>query len=225
MGAVDGPGLRCVVFMQGCPLRCAYCHNPETWPLEGGEEIELEDLLSKIERFRSYIQKSGGVTVSGGEPLMQWQLVSELFRRLQAMGIHTALDTSGVGSLDGAREVLQYTDLVICDLKFCNEHDFQTYCQGNLCQVYDFLALTAKQNVPLWLRQVIVPGLNDTRESIAKLKEQANQYPNLEKLDLLPFRTLCETKYQELGLAFPLKGTKDCSQDTIRMLEEQLRND
>lgn len=225
MGAVDGPGLRCVVFMQGCPLRCAYCHNPETWPTEGGEEIELEDLLSKIGRFRSYIQKSGGVTVSGGEPLVQWQFVSKLFQRLQGMGIHTALDTSGVGNLDGAREVLQYTDLVICDLKFCNENDFRTHCKGNLRQVYDFLALTKELNIPLWLRQVIVPGLNDTKDSIRKLKEQAKQYPNLEKIELLPFRTLCEPKYEELGLAFPLKGTKDCPQDIIRLLEEQLRND
>lgn len=225
MGAVDGPGLRCVVFMQGCPLRCTYCHNPETWPIEGGEEIELEELLSKIERFRSYIQKSGGVTVSGGEPLLQWQFVSELFQRLQGMGIHTALDTSGVGNLDEAEKVLQYTDLVICDLKFCNENDFQTHCHGNLRQVHDFLALTVRRNVALWIRQVIVPGLNDTREHISKLKEQAKQYPNLEKIELLPFRTLCEPKYEELGIIFPLKGTKDCPQDTIRSLEEQLKNE
>ena len=219
MGAVDGPGLRCVIFLQGCPLRCAYCHNPETWPMDGGEEMSLEEVLLKIERCRPYIQQGGGVTVSGGEPLMQWEFVAKLFEKLQEMGLHTALDTSGIGSLQGAAKVLQYTNLVICDLKFCNNSDFQTYCQGNLQKVYDFLDLTSENGISLWIRQVIVPGLNDTKESILQLKSQANKYSNLEKIELLPFRTLCESKYEELGIPFPLSGTKDCSQDTIRVLE------
>lgn len=222
MGAVDGPGLRCVVFLQGCPLRCAYCHNPETWPMEGGEEMDLSDLLAKIERLRPYFQQGGGVTVSGGEPLLQWEFVAELFSHLQDRGIHTALDTSGVGSLPGASEVLPYTNLVICDLKFCNEQDFRKHCHGDLRQVYDFLALTAERSVPLWIRQVIVPGLNDTKESILSLKEQARQYPNLEQIELLPFRTLCATKYEALGIPFPLQETKDCTEETIRRLEALL---
>lgn len=222
MGAVDGPGLRCVVFLQGCPLRCAYCHNPETWPIEGGEEMDLADLLTKIERLRPYLQQGGGVTVSGGEPLLQWEFVAELFSNLQDRGIHTGLDTSGVGSLQGASEVLQHTNLVICDLKFCNEQDFRKQCHGDLRQVYDFLALTAERGVPLWIRQVIVPGLNDTKESILSLKEQARQYPNLEQIELLPFRTLCATKYEALGIPFPLQGTRDCSEETIHRLEAWL---
>lgn len=222
MGAVDGPGLRCVVFLQGCPLRCAYCHNPETWPIEGGEEMELEALLTKIERLRPYLQQGGGVSVSGGEPLLQWEFVAELFAKLQDMGIHTALDTSGVGSLQGASEVLQYTNLVLCDLKFCNEQQFRTYCRGDLRQVYDFLHLTAQRGIPLWIRQVIVPGLNDNKESILSLKEQAKRYSNLEQIELLPFRTLCTAKYEELGIPFPLQGTEDCTAETIRRLDAYL---
>lgn len=222
MGAVDGPGLRCVVFLQGCPLRCAYCHNPETWALQGGSEITVAELLAKIERYRPYIQKDGGVTVSGGEPLLQWQFVEELFQKLQEKGYHTALDTSGIGDLQGAAKVLRYTDLVIADLKYTDEANFQTYCQGDLQRVYDFLALTSQQQVPLWIRQVIVPGINDTKESILELKKVAAQYPNLVNLELLPFRKLCESKYEELGIPFKLKNTPECSAETLNTLQQCL---
>lgn len=222
MGAVDGPGLRCVVFMQGCPLRCAYCHNPETWTLDGGTEITVEELMGKIERFRPFILKDGGVTVSGGEPLLQWQFVAELFRQLKAKGYHTALDTSGFGDLEGAKQVLTYTDLVISDLKFTDPEQFKSYCQGNFQQVYYFLALTEKLKIPLWIRQVIVPGINDTKESVTALKETASRFTNLEKIELLPFRKLCESKYDELGLSFPLKDTPELSQDCLSELQQSL---
>jgi pyruvate formate lyase activating enzyme len=222
MGAVDGPGLRSVIFLQGCPLRCAYCHNPETWSASGGTEISLEDLVAKIERYRSYIQKDGGVTVSGGEALLQWDFVSRLFQALQEKGYHTALDTSGAGDLDGARKVLANTDLVIADLKFTDPQLYKRYCHGDLQQVYDFLALTAQMQIPLWIRQVIVPGLNDTPESVLALKAIASTYPNLKKIELLPFRKLCEGKYRELGLPFPLADTPDCPPDTVKSLEQLL---
>ncbi|MPM25020.1 Pyruvate formate-lyase 1-activating enzyme [bioreactor metagenome] len=222
MGAVDGPGLRCVVFMQGCDLRCIYCHNPETWDRAGGKEICVEELVSKIDRYRNYIQKDGGVTVSGGEALMQWQFVAELFRKLKVMGYHTALDTSGVGDLQGAKAVLQYTDLVIADMKFPKASDFRRYCHGDIQEVFDFLALTAKMGIPLWIRQVIVPGINDTKENILALVETVSCYPNLVKVELLPFRKLCESKYKELGIPFLLKDTPECSGETIAALEKEL---
>lgn len=222
MGAVDGPGLRCVVFMQGCPLRCVYCHNPETWDKNGGREISVEKLVLRIDRYRNYIQKDGGVTVSGGEALMQWQFVAELFRQLKAGGYHTALDTSGFGDLQGAREVLQYTDLVIADLKFTEARDFRKYCRGDIRQVFDFLALSAAMHIPLWIRQVIVPGINDTKENIIALAEAVSHYPNLVKVELLPFRKLCESKYTELGIPFLLKDAPECSGETIAALEKQL---
>ena len=222
MGAVDGPGLRCVVFMQGCPLRCAYCHNPETWDKNGGQEVTTEELVAKIDRYRNYILKQGGVTVSGGEALMQWQFVAELFRRLKERGYHTALDTSGAGDLRGAEAILRYTDLVIADLKFTTEADFHKYCHGDLQQVFAFLALAEQKQVPLWIRQVILPGINDTRESILDLKRVASRYPNLIKLELLPFRKLCENKYIELGIPFSMKDTPDCSKETIAALNSMI---
>lgn len=221
-GAVDGPGLRCVVFMQGCPLRCAYCHNPETWTLHGGEEVTVTDLVSKIERYRPYILNGGGVTISGGEPLLQYEFVAVLLRTLKEKGYHTALDTSGIGDLQGAKEILRYTDLILADLKFTDEAAFQTYCRGELQQVYRFLDLAAQLKIPLWIRQVIVPGLNDAREDMARLKQAASRFPSLEKLELLPFRKLCESKYETLGISFPLRDTPECPPDHIKDLQEYL---
>lgn len=218
MGAVDGPGLRCVVFMQGCPLRCAYCHNPETWDLQGGEDVSLEELVSKIDRFRPYIIKNGGVTISGGEPLLQHEFVTKLLQVLKEKGYHTAIDTSGIGSLQDAAKILAFTDLAIVDLKFTDKDKFQTYCKGDLEQVYDFLALTEKLRIPIWIRQVIIPGVNDSEEDLAELKRITSLYSNFEKLELLPFSKLCENKYEELGIPFPLKDTPECSKEHLESL-------
>lgn len=222
MGAVDGPGLRCVVFMQGCPLRCAYCHNPETWTVDGGEEVSVEDLIAKIERYRPYVIETGGVTVSGGEPVLQAPFVAELFRQLQAKGYHTALDTSGIGNLQEAEEVLRYTNLVIADLKFTDAESFQHYCHGNLQLVYDFLQLTVQKEIPLWIRQVIVPGINDTAENVLALKKVLSGFPNVVNVELLPFRTLCKSKYEDMNIPFPLSNTPDCSKETIEDLTQYL---
>lgn len=221
MGAVDGPGLRCVVFLQGCPLRCAYCHNPETWEPSGGEEVTVPALVARIRRYRSYLA-GGGVTVSGGEPLMQAAFTAELFRQLQTEGFHTALDTSGAGAPEDARMVLAHTDLVICDLKFPDAERFRQHCHGSLSRTLDFLALTAELSVPLWLRQVIVPGLNDTPEDVQALWTQASQYPNLQKIELLPFRRLCVNKYEQLCIPFPLADTPECPLETIAALQALL---
>lgn len=221
MGALDGPGLRCIVYLQGCPLRCIYCQNPETWNAKGGEEITADALIKKIDRFKTYI-KTGGVTVSGGEALFQWTFTAKLFRALKEKGYHTALDTSGAGDLEGAAEVLKYTDLVICDIKFTEDADFKNYCGGDLSQVYEFLSLTSKMNLPLWVRQVIVPGINDTKESVLKLKKTASLYPNLQKIELLPFRKLCLAKYENSSIDFKLKDTPECSEDTLKALQALL---
>lgn len=221
MGAVDGPGLRCAVFMQGCPLRCAFCHNPETWDAGAGTPTTVDELTARILRYRSYIKK-GGVTVSGGEPLLQAPFVAALFRRLRQEGIHTALDTSGYGDLEAAREVLEVTDLVICDIKFTDEAVFERVCGGQLSKVHDFLALTAGMKVPLWLRQVIIPGINDNEKNVLRLKKQAALYPNAVKIELLPFRKLCAEKYEQLGLRFPLADTPECPDETVRTLQALL---
>lgn len=217
LGAVDGPGLRYVVFMQGCSLRCAYCHNPDTWGMEG-QEYGVEEVLDKILRYKPYFGETGGVTVSGGEPLLQWQFLTELFQRLHSEGIHTALDTAGIGDLDGARSVLRCTDLVLCDLKFFSAEDYLRYCRGNLDSVITFLKLTQEMRVPLWIRHVIVPGLNDREEDILNIASLSAQFSNLQKLELLPFRKMCTAKYDALGIDFPLRDCEECPDSTIQNL-------
>lgn len=208
LGAVDGPGLRYVVFMQGCPLRCVYCHNPETWEPGGGGSYTVDQVMEKILRCKAYI-RSGGVTVSGGEPLLQAPFVTELFARLRQEGLHTALDTSGIGDMAGAEALLSVTDLVLCDLKFTTAADYLRYTGGRLDQVLDFLALTEKKQIPLWIRHVVVPGLTADPSYTEEIRRMAARYSNLEMLDLLPFQKLCAGKYEALGIPFPLADTPE----------------
>lgn len=223
MGAVDGPGIRSVVFMQGCPLRCVYCHNPETWDINGNE-YSVEEVIGRILRFQTYFGEKGGVTVSGGEPLMQPEFVSELFSRLRAEGIHTALDTSGAGPLDGARKILQDTDLVLCDLKFGSDEEYLKYCKGDRKNVLSFLKLTEEMRIPLWIRHVVVPGLTDNREGVVDIAKQAKGFSNLKKIELLPFRKLCMTKYDELGIPYPMAQTKVCPDSVIEALNREIQS-
>lgn len=218
MGAVDGPGIRFVTFLQGCPLRCAYCHNPETWSLFGGEEYSVDEVLQKVLRYRPYFRDGGGVTLSGGEPLLQAEFVSELFRRLKTEGIHTALDTSGNGDPVGAGEVLKHTDLVLCDLKFPTEEGYRQYCKGSLQQVRSFLEITERLRIPLWIRHVVVPGLTDGEEKIKEIVRIARRYSNLEKIELLPFKKICAAKYDALGVPFPMEHYNECPEETMRRL-------
>lgn len=219
MGAVDGPGVRFVVFLQGCPLRCAYCHNPDTWDPQGGEEYTPEAVCEKILRYRPYL-KHGGVTVSGGEPLLQAPFVAELFRLLRAEGIHTALDTSGIGNLEQARAVLAETDLVLCDLKFADAEAYRAHCGASFDQVLQFLSLTEAIHVPLWVRHVVVPGLTDGPAQVREIARIAGRFSNLQKLELLPFRKLCAEKYERMGIPFPLADTPEMEEESLRELEQ-----
>jgi pyruvate formate lyase activating enzyme len=224
LGAVDGPGLRYVVFLQGCTLRCAYCHNPDTWNISAGEEYEADEIVRKILRYKTYFGRDGGVTVSGGEPLLQWGFVAELFQKLHAEGIRTALDTAGIGDLEGARMVLRHTDLVLCDLKFSRAEDYLRWCRGNMAQVAAFLELTGQMCISLWIRHVVVPGLNDREEDILRIASIAGQYRNLQKLELLPFRKICETKYRALGIEFSLHDYAECPESEIQRLYRLLES-
>jgi pyruvate formate lyase activating enzyme len=174
--------------------------------------------------------------VSGGEPLLQWKFVAELFRRLKAEGIHTALDTSGIGREAGiraesgaeagedAQEVLRYTDLVLCDLKYSTEEDYRKYCSGSLEVVLAFLERTERMQVPLWIRHVVIPGLTDSERSLKSIAGLANRYENLEKIELLPFKKLCVPKYKALGIPFPLEGYESCPDERIPGLYQVLTN-
>lgn len=226
MGAVDGPGLRYVVFLQGCSARCIYCHNPDTWSFTGGTPYEPADVLHKIMRYRPYL-KNGGVTVTGGEPLAQPDFVAEFFRLCQESGFHTALDTSGIGNFAGIKRVLKHTDLVLADVKFCTAEAYQQYCKIDFEQVVQFLNLVREMQRPMWVRHVVVPGLNDTAEDIQALLSLLTRYPNTEKIELLPFRKLCLEKYENLSIPFPLRSTPELTADRLMeltaLLPETLR--
>ena len=221
LGAVDGPGIRFVVFLQGCPLRCACCHNPDTWDAAGGEEYTPDEILKKILRYRSYFGKTGGVTVSGGEPLLQEKFVRELFRLCRENGIHTCLDTSGC--FPERREVLEFCDHVLLDIKMTDPQEYFSFCGCPMEKPLAFLELLEERGIDTWIRQVIIPGKNDSEENICRLNRLLEGKSCVKKVELLPFRKLCLEKYESLGLPFPLKDTPEASPDLIRRLSSLLR--
>lgn len=222
MGAVDGPGLRFVVFMQGCPMRCVYCHNPDTWEFAGGEEYTPQQVVEKALRYAPYWKAGGGVTISGGEPMMQSAFCAEVFRLLREKGVHTALDTSCAGEIAGAKEVLKHTSLAMVDVKFLSEEAYREHCGGSFAQVEQFLRLTERMGVPLWVRHVVVPGLTDGEAQVAALGAYAKKFSNLEKIELLPFRKLCLPKYEQMGIPFPLLATPEADEAMVERLRKLL---
>ncbi len=222
-GAVDGPGLRSVIFFQGCPLRCAYCHNPDTWNVNQGQEVTAEEVILKVKRFYPYI-KDGGVTLSGGECLLQPEFATELLRGFKAIGLHTAIDTSGICDIEKAKAVLKETDLVICDIKFDTDSGYKKYAGGSLEKVKQFLKLTEEMNIPLWIRHVIIPQITDSEENVKAVISIAEEYKNLEKIELLPFRKICLPKYESLGIEFSLKETPECSTEVLNSLQNLIKN-
>ena len=218
LGTVDGPGVRCVVFMQGCPLRCICCHNPDTWEFSAGETVDTDTLLKKILRFRSYFGENGGVTVSGGEPLMQAPFISELFCKLKNAGISTCLDTSGCVLNSDVENVLDFTDIVLLDHKYSNEEDYFKFTKAHLNDVERFLSELEKRNIPTWLRRVIIPDKNDSENSVQLLCDTAKRFSCVKKIELLPFRNFCEEKYNALGIEFPLKNTQTPSKEKMELL-------
>lgn len=204
MGLVDGPGIRFVVFMQGCKLRCLFCHNPETWNLKEGFTITPEALVKKIVRYKNYFNEQGGVTFSGGEPLLQPEFLLESLKLCKQNGIHTCLDTSGVGS-GNYEEILKYTDLVMMDIKALKPDSYVQMTGQKIEESLYFLELCQKFGKKMWIRQVIIPGVNDTEEYILELKEFISHLKNVEKVEFLPYETLGVPKYEKLGLDYRLK--------------------
>ncbi|MDL2215817.1 pyruvate formate lyase-activating protein [Ruminococcaceae bacterium OttesenSCG-928-N02] len=222
LGAVDGPGMRSVVFMQGCPLRCLYCHNPDTLSFSGGQEYTPTQLVHKLLRFRPYWGENGGVTISGGEPLAQSAFVAQVFALLKEAGVHTALDTAGTGELTAARAVLQHTSLALVDIKAPSTHGFSQICGGDLQATLRFLDLTQEMGVPIWVRHVLVPGINATTENMRAVQNLAQAYTNLEKIEWLPFHNTCEPKYENMGIPFPLAGTPSLTESELAALLQAL---
>lgn len=203
MGTVDGPGVRSVVFLQGCPLRCPYCHNPDTWDTDGGTETEAQEIFKTVQRYKSYFGKDGGVTVSGGEPLLQAEFVTELFTLCRADGISTALDTSGIFLNKSVKKLISVTDIVLLDIKFSDTERYRKYIGIPLERVQAFLEYVNTQNKRVIVRQVVTPTVNDAPQDIAALGAFCAQYPCIEKIELLPFLKLCAEKYEAMGIEFP----------------------
>ncbi len=205
LGTVDGPGIRFVVFMQGCNLRCGCCHNPDTWDVKGGVEYTAEELLEKIKRYKSYFGKDGGVTVSGGEPLLQSEFTAELFRLCKEDGINTCLDTSGSILNDAVKNLLKHTDRVLLDIKYTTDELYREYVGCSMETPLRFLDYLEEYKIPVTLRQVIIPGLNDNEDNIAKLKEIKFSHLCVDKVELLPFKKVCKVKYDNMKLDFPFE--------------------
>lgn len=223
MGTLDGPGVRTVVFMQGCPLRCVYCHNPDTWNPEEGRQIQAEELFRQIIKYKPYFNNNGGVTFSGGEPLLQSEFIARVMKLCRENHIHTALDTSGCIVSEQAMEVLSLSDLILLDIKMLTDELYQKYIGCSISNVLTFLSQAEKLQKQVWVRHVVVPGLNDTQDSIKQLDRLTQNYRCIKQVELLPFRKLCLEKYERLQLPFPLSDTPELSQKRLEELEQLIQ--
>ena len=222
LAALDGPGIRYAVFMQGCNLRCGCCHNPDTHRLCDGYEIDAAEIVEKATRYRTYFGKDGGITLSGGEPLMQAEFACEVLRLAKEAGINTCLDTSGSIMNEKVKELLGYTDRVLLDVKYTTEEDYEKYVGCSLDTVLSFLDHLQRIGMPTTLRQVIIPTLNDSEESIGRLKAIKDSHPCIDKIELLPFKKLCSVKYDKLGIPFPFESFPEPTSGEMKKLEELL---
>ncbi len=225
LGTLDGPGVRFVVFLQGCNLRCGCCHNPDTWDISQGKEYSADEILNKAIRYKEYFKNTGGITVSGGEPLLQPDFVKELFKLCKKNRINTCLDTSGSILNDKVKGVLDYTDLVLLDIKYTSNEDYEKYVGCSLNKPLEFLKYLEGVNIPTVLRQVIIPTLNDNEENISKLKHIKNEYKNIVRTELLPFKKICQTKYDNLNIPFLFKDIPEPDLSVVKRFEQIINND
>lgn len=219
---VDGPGIRTLFFLSGCPLRCLYCHNPETWQQASGIQMDTLKLLNLVKRYKPYYGDTGGVTFSGGEPLMQAAYLNESLKILKEAGINTCLDTSGYSRSPLLPEILSHTDLVIYDIKAANPELYQKITGQDMQVTNDFLELAQSLNVKFWIRQVIVPGLNDDETNIIETAQLIAGIKNVEKIELLPYHTLGNSKYKKLDYKYPLEGVAAMNPDKLKILSDLL---
>lgn len=213
-GAVDGPGLRYIVFTQGCALRCKYCHNPDTWKATDGNETTTEELIEDIVKYKSFMDASkGGVTVSGGEPFLQPEFLKDLLMKCKEVGIHTAIDSSGYVDLKIADPILDYTDLVLLDIKSYNKEVFKSLTGVELDRTLAFAKHLEERGIPIWLRYVFVPNLTDDHNDIEQLAQFVSTLSNLQRIDVLPFHKMGEYKWEQLGYEYSLTDTKEPSKE------------
>lgn len=213
---VDGPGIRFVLFLQGCHLQCKYCHNRDTWDVNGGEFKSLDDIFDKIMRYKNYIYPNGGVTMTGGEPLLQSKFIFELFKKLKKEGIHTCIDTSGSLPLtDDIKNVLSVTDLVLLDIKHIDDAKCKELVGVSNKLELNFAKYLSDNNIPIWIRQVLVPGYTDDENDLLKLRDFLNTLKTVEKVEILPYHNMGEFKWKKLGFSYPLDGVRQADQADV----------
>ncbi len=222
--AVDGPGTRLTLFLSGCPLRCQYCHNPDTFQMRSGHAVTLNDVFKLVKRYRAIFKVTGGgLTISGGEALMQVSFVRNLLRRCHQEGIHTCLDTSGFLGANLADADLKNLDLVLLDVKSGDEATYHEVTGRPLVPTITFGDRLAEAKVPVWVRFVLVPGLTDDPENIAKVAQIARRWPNLERLEILPFHQMARDKWENLGLNYQLADTPVPTKDQVEAAKNIMR--
>lgn len=227
-GAADGPGVRFIVFLQGCRMRCRYCHNPDTWSTEGGTEMTAEEILDRAMRYQSYWRNGGGITVSGGEPLLQIDFLTDLLRQAKERGIHTVIDTAGnpftteEPFFGKFRELMKYTDLLLLDMKEINpdrHKELTGFDNANILKMAEYLSEIGK---PVWIRHVLVPKYSDFDEDLERLNEFLSTLSNVERVEILPYHTLGKFKWENLGMTYSLEGVAPPSEDRILNAKEKL---
>lgn len=222
LGTVDGPGLRFVVFLQGCNLRCKCCHNPDTWEMQSEKTFTPEEIVEKALNYREYFAEKGGITLSGGEPLLQPEFAYEVFKLCHENGINTCLDTSGSILNNQVKMLLTETDRVLLDIKYTDDALYIENVGCSLNRPLEFLEYLNEQKIPTTIRQVIIPTLNDNEENIEKLNRVVEKYTCIDKVELLPFKKICQTKYDSMNIPFPFANIPTPTKETMNKLNNLL---
>lgn len=222
-GSVDGPGVRFVVFVRGCSMRCKYCHNPDTWTM-GGETHTAAEVLQRAMRYKNYWGKEGGITVSGGEPMLQLDFVTELFTEAKAKGVNTCLDTSGIAfdpeHTEVVDQLLAVTDLVMLDIKHIDDEKHRELTGQSNKNILAFAKYLDSKNIPVWIRHVVVPGITLEEESLKKLGRFIGTLSNVKRVETLPYHSLARPKYEKLGITYPLEDTPDATKEQAQWARE-----
>ncbi|MBN2898479.1 MAG: pyruvate formate lyase-activating protein [Clostridia bacterium] len=222
LGALDGPGLRTVIFLSGCPLKCQYCHNPDTWSMTSGHDMTVEDLIHVIMKYKPYYAQKGGVTLSGGDPLLQAKALIPLVKALKEADIHVALDTSGALWNDAIERLIHLVDLILLDVKHTEALVYHTLTGGNLDDTTFFLSQLIRHEKPYWIRQVIIPTINNTPEQLLYL-EEITRSPYRQRMELLPFHKSAAHKWEKLNRHFPLAHLPETSENDLKELLDKAK--
>ncbi|NLY82549.1 MAG: pyruvate formate lyase-activating protein [Clostridiales bacterium] len=222
-GSVDGPGIRTVFFMQGCPARCLYCHNPDSWKMSDGRETDIDELLHRAKRGMPYYGNNGGVTFSGGEPMLQGEFLIEAMKRFKEVGINTAIDTSGTYYDKNTRGVIEQADLLLLDIKHTDSEKFTELTACKQDPLFKVIEDIKEFNKPIWIRQVIVPGINDSKEYIESLNEFIKDFKTVENIELLGYHKMAIDKYKKLGMEYKLDGVPEMGKEVMEELRALVR--